>query len=105
MQVLLLYPSEYKTSKVDDLKGEVESLPGTVQAHSARCDLSKTDVANPVLSPLDEWLRAGAKIDISVDSSGTEVVKHLQNIQITDYEKVYNINVHVPILLSQALFP
>jgi 3-oxoacyl-[acyl-carrier protein] reductase len=76
-----------------------------VKAHSARCDLSKLDIADTILSALDEWLGADAKVDILVNNAGTEVVKRLEDIQVQDYEKVYNINIRAPILLTQALIP
>ncbi|KAL2210705.1 NAD(P)-binding protein [Sarocladium strictum] len=44
-------------------------------------------------------------MDILVNNAGTEVVKRLEDIQVSDYEKVYNINIRGPILLTQAIIP
>lgn len=91
--------------KVDDLKATIESLPGQPKAHGASCDLSQIEASDVIIEALDSWLGADAKVDILVNNAGTEVVKRLEDIEASDFQKVYDINIRAPILLTKALLP
>jgi 3-oxoacyl-[acyl-carrier protein] reductase len=45
------------------------------------------------------------KIDILVNNAGTERQRGLQEIQIEDYDAVYNLNIRGTILLTQSILP
>ena len=42
-------------------------------------------------------------IDILVNNAGMECVKRLEDIQLLDYQELYNLNVRAPILLTQEV--
>lgn len=103
---MLLYGSASSESKVQELKARIEALPGTPRkAYGARCDLSSPDCGETIVAALNEWLGAEAKIDILVNNAGTELVKRLADIEADDWQKVYDVNVRAPILLTKALIP
>jgi len=67
--------------------------------------LSKINGSEAIVSELDAWLGTGSRIDVLVNNAGTEVNKRLGEIDVADYDNVYNLNVRGIILLTQALLP
>jgi 3-oxoacyl-[acyl-carrier protein] reductase len=96
--VLLTYTSPSSEPLITTL---ISSLPTPCRV--IRVDLSRPSAPSTVLSALDEWLGPNAKIHILVNNAAVEVVKPLGEIEIEDYEKVYNLNVRGPLLLTQGV--
>lgn len=67
--------------------------------------MTSADAPVVILSALDTWLDHKSHIDILVKNAGVEVVRHLAVITPADYDKIYSLNVHAPIRLTQALLP
>ena len=104
-QVMLTYTSDSSASLVDELADEISKLPGSRPAYGCKVDLSKVDGPQAVLAGLDAWLGPDSRVDILVNNAAVEVVKGLGEIGTSDYDKVYNLNVRGPILLTQAILP
>ena len=104
---MLTYTSDSSAKLVDDLIAKINSmnLPSSPKTTPCKVDLSNPDGPNQIISTLNTWLGPGSHIDILVNNAAVEVVKPLGQISIPDYEKVYNLNIRGPILLTQALLP
>ncbi|KAK0616841.1 hypothetical protein B0T14DRAFT_538597 [Immersiella caudata] len=85
--LLLTYTSPSSDSLVTSL---ISTLP--TPCRSIRVDLSHPSAPSTILRALDEWLGPDSKIHILVNNAAVEVVKGLGEIEIEDYEKVYNLN-------------
>ncbi|KAK1754295.1 3-ketoacyl-acyl carrier protein reductase [Echria macrotheca] len=103
--VMLTYTSDSSSSKVEQLVSQISQLPGNPSARGCKVDLSSIDGPQIVLAELEAWLGADSRIHILVNNAGTEVVRPLADVTVADYEKVYNLNVRGPLLLTQALLP
>ena len=84
---------------------QISQLPNSPAARGCRADLSKINGSEAIVSELDAWLGTGSRIDVLVNNAGTEVNKRLGEIDVADYDNVYNLNVRGIILLTQALLP
>ncbi|KAK5654315.1 hypothetical protein OQA88_7493 [Cercophora sp. LCS_1] len=104
-KVMLTYTSDSSAKKVDDLITQINQLPTNPSAHSCKVDLSTLDAPTTVLAALDAWLGPSSRIDILVNNAGVEVVKGLNEFTISDYNKVYDLNVRGPLVLTSALLP
>lgn len=104
-QVMLTYTSDSSAKLVQELISQISNLPTRPAARGCKVDLSKVDGPKAVLSELDAWLGPNSRVDILVNNAGVEVVKGLGELDVPDYEKVYDLNVRGPILLTQALLP
>ena len=104
---MLTYTSDSSAKLVDDLIAKINSmnLPSSPRTTPCKVDLSNPDGPNQIISTLNTWLGPTSHIDILVNNAAVEVVKPLGQISIPDYEKVYNLNIRGPILLTQALLP
>ncbi|ROT36148.1 NAD(P)-binding protein [Sodiomyces alkalinus F11] len=103
--VLLVYTSESSTPKAEAVLGEIAALPTPPEASRVQVDLTSADAPAGILSALDSWLGPSSHVDILVNNAGVEVVKPLADTTPADYDKVYSLNVHAPIRLTQALLP
>ncbi|KAI1334431.1 3-ketoacyl-acyl carrier protein reductase [Xylariaceae sp. FL0016] len=103
--VILTYVSASSESQTKDICQQIESLPHKPEAFASRVDLSKLDGPQALLSNILKWKGDDLKIDILVNNAGVERVKSLEDIQIDDYNAVYDLNVRGPILLTQAILP
>ncbi|KAK4449554.1 3-oxoacyl-reductase [Podospora aff. communis PSN243] len=77
------------------------SLP--TPSRAVRVDLSHPSAPSTILSALDAWLGPTATINILINNAAVEIVKPLGDITLDDYEKVYNLNVRGPLMLTQAV--
>lgn len=104
---MITYTSDSSAKLVDDLIAKINDmhLPSKPKTRPYKIDLSKTDGPRHIISELDSWLGPISHIDILVNNVAVEVVKPLGEISVADYEKVYDLNIRGPILLTQALLP
>ncbi|KAK4165559.1 3-oxoacyl-reductase [Cladorrhinum sp. PSN259] len=98
--VLITYTSDSSLPLVESILPQI-STP----SHAVKVDLSSPSAPAIVLSALDSWLGPESHINILVNNAAVEVVKSLGDISIEDYDKVYNLNVRGPLLLTQGLLP
>ncbi|KAK0707624.1 dehydrogenase with different specificitie [Lasiosphaeris hirsuta] len=103
--VMLTYTSDSSAKLVDDLISQINQLPANPKARGCKVDLSKVRGPGLVIAELDAWLGPEGRIDILVNNAGVEVAKTLEEIDVADYDKVYNLNARGTILLTQALLP
>ncbi|ETS74412.1 hypothetical protein PFICI_14278 [Pestalotiopsis fici W106-1] len=103
--VVLAYASPSSEPKINNLKKRIESLPHRPVAYSVRADLGSVEGPGQIISELLQWTSNDLHLDILVNNAGLERVKSLAEIQIDDYDAVYNLNVRGIILLTQAVLP
>lgn len=92
----------------ESLKAEITTLPHQPRFHSIAGDLSSLETPAQIVASLTEWFSQDNRpvtIDILVNNAGVEVVKPLTDIQPSDYDKVYNLNIRSVIFLTQAILP
>ncbi|KAI4594068.1 hypothetical protein KJ359_008609 [Pestalotiopsis sp. 9143b] len=103
--VVLAYASPKSEAKVEALKKRIEALPHRPAAHPVRADLGSIDGPEQIITELRRWTNGKLFLDILVNNAGMERVKSLQEIQVDDYDAVYNLNVRGIIFLTQAVLP
>ncbi|KAK0630215.1 hypothetical protein B0T17DRAFT_489236 [Bombardia bombarda] len=103
--VMLTYTSESSTKRVEDLISQISSLPGAPKARGCKSDLTKINGPKAVIAELDAWLGLGSCVDILVNNAGVELNRSLGEIELDDYNQIFDLNVRAPILLTQALLP
>lgn len=103
--VMLVYTSESSTKLVQDLISKISQLPASPKARGCKADLSQLDGAEAIISELDAWLGPDSRIDILVNNAGVEVNKALGEIEVADYNEVYDLNIRGIIFSTQTLLP
>ncbi|KAK3388055.1 hypothetical protein B0H63DRAFT_432052 [Podospora didyma] len=103
--VMLIFTSDSSAKRVEDLCDQISQLPLRPRARACKVNLASFDAPGQILADLDAWMGPDSCIDILVNNAGIEVVKGLGEIEVADYDKVYDLNVRAPILLTQALLP
>lgn len=75
--------------------------------HTVRVDLSTRQGARDLVANLIQWRGKDQNltIDILINNAGVENVKTLSEIEIEDYDQVFDLNVRGVILLTQAVLP
>lgn len=103
---MLTYTSDSSAKKVDDLIAQINQLPTKPpSARGCKVDLSTLDGPTAIIAELDAWLGPDSRIDILVNNAGVEVVKNLDQFSVADYNKVFDLNVRGPLILTHALLP
>ncbi|KAJ3572278.1 hypothetical protein NPX13_g5106 [Xylaria arbuscula] len=103
--VIITYVSSKSEARVKKICASIEALPHKPSARRLQVDLSSLTAPEVVTSSLLEWRSKDLKLDILVNNAGTEKVKDLGEIDVSDYNAVFNLNVRGVILLTQALVP
>ncbi|KAK2775769.1 3-oxoacyl-(acyl-carrier-protein) reductase [Colletotrichum kahawae] len=104
--VMLLYTSDSSTPQITALLPQIASPPHSPPATSCQADLPVPSPPSTVLAALSAWPAAEAgKLDILINSAGTELNAPLGSITPSDFASVYDLNVRAPLLLTQALLP
>lgn len=80
-------------------------MPHKPLVYSVRADLGTIQGAKQIIDDLQQWAHGNFHLDILVNNAGVERVKSLAEIQVEDYDAVYNLNVRGIILLTQAVVP
>lgn len=102
---MLTYTSPSSTPLVDTLLSQIRQLPSNPPACACQADLTALSAPSTILSALDTWLGPSSPVHILINNAGVDLVKPLGEISVSDYEKVYHLNVRAPLLLTQALLP
>lgn len=102
---MLVYTSDSSGKKVKDLISQISKLPASPKSRGCQTDLSTVDGPKAILAELDAWLGPESRVNILVNCAGVEVNKSLSEIEVADYDKVYDVNVRGAILLTQAILP
>ncbi|KAI0148385.1 3-ketoacyl-acyl carrier protein reductase [Xylariaceae sp. FL1272] len=103
--VVITYVSEKSSQRVEQTLTKITALPHKPLAHSVRIDLSTISGPTALKDDLLAWSNGDLRLKILVNNAGLERVKSLGEIEIEDYDAVYNLNVRAPMLLTQALLP
>lgn len=104
-QVVLAYASPSSEAKINAIVEKIQALPHKPAVHVVRADLSSVDGPKEVLASLLRWKGSDLHLDILVNNAGLERVKSLAEIQLEDYDAVFDLNVRGIILLTQAVLP
>ncbi|GJN79963.1 hypothetical protein PLIIFM63780_003487 [Purpureocillium lilacinum] len=103
VKVVATYVSPSSKDAMQDLVEQVKRMKGSSDCYGVRADLSDSSSAKTIV---DETVAAfGPHIDIVVNNAGIEVVKPLSEIEVSDFNNVYNVNVLAPILLMRQVKP
>ncbi|KAI1259111.1 3-ketoacyl-acyl carrier protein reductase [Xylariaceae sp. FL1019] len=103
--VVITYVSERSKQRVGKTCTRITSLPHKPSAHSMRVDLSTISGPTALKDGLLSGNNGNLKVNILINNAGLEKVKPLGEIEVEDYDAVYNLNVRGPMLLTQALLP
>ncbi|KAI0132966.1 3-ketoacyl-acyl carrier protein reductase [Xylariales sp. AK1849] len=103
--VVMAYASPSSEAKVEALSNRIEALPHKPATYSVRADLGTIDGPSEVVANVLKLTDNKLKLDILVNNAGLERVKSLAEIQVDDYNAVYDLNVRGTILLTQAVLP
>ncbi|KAI3317059.1 3-ketoacyl-acyl carrier protein reductase [Xylariaceae sp. AK1471] len=103
--VVITYVSAKSETRVREISEKIQALPHKPSVHATRVDLSTLDGPEVLVSNLLAWSGKNLAIDILVNNAGLEKVKALGEIEVDDYDAVYNLNVRGVILLTQAILP
>jgi NAD(P)-dependent dehydrogenase (short-subunit alcohol dehydrogenase family) len=89
--------------KEDELKNVVQAINdagGT--AHSYVLDVSDED---NVRQTVDNIITEHGRIDVLINNAGTDKTLSIEDISTSDWERVVNVNLHGPFLLSKTVYP
>ncbi|KAI5918050.1 3-ketoacyl-acyl carrier protein reductase [Camillea tinctor] len=110
--VLFTYVTPRSEARALSICGAVSALPHRPVARAFRVDLSGLEGAGVLLGEMQKAWGEERKgqgdefgVDVLVNNAGCERVKALGEIEMEDYDAVYNLNVRGVILLTQALLP
>ncbi|KAK8042395.1 3-ketoacyl-acyl carrier protein reductase [Apiospora phragmitis] len=116
--VALAYTSPSSEPLVCALAERIRALPHAAPTFTVQADLSTTEGPLHLIRNLQAQFRAAAHtgdgivhpqrpfvIDILVNNAGCERVVPLGQIDVADYNEVYDVNVRGVILLTQAALP
>ncbi|GKZ20567.1 hypothetical protein AbraIFM66951_005892 [Aspergillus brasiliensis] len=106
--VCMTYVSSTSAQAIADLRTKITTqLPHSPTTWSIQADLSIPTGASEVISHLKSQVSTTTplKIDILVNNAGIEIVNHLAETTIADYDKVFNLNVRGTLLMTQAVLP
>jgi len=102
-KVVVTYTSAGSSNGVDELISKIRNLNNGSDALGVRVDLREVSAAQEIVeATLSSF---GPQIDILVNNAGVELVKPLQDITVSDFSYVYDLNVRAPMLLLQAVLP
>ncbi|KAK8080285.1 NAD(P)-binding protein [Apiospora hydei] len=117
-RVALAYTSPSSEAQVRALAERIRALPYAAPTFAVQADLSTTEGPSHLIMNLQAQFRAAAHtgdgvahpqrpfvIDILVNNAGCERVVPLGQIDVADYNEVYDVNVRGVILLTQAALP
>ncbi|KAK7997410.1 SURF4-domain-containing protein [Apiospora arundinis] len=116
--VALAYNSPSSEPQVRALAERIRALPRAAPTFTVQADLSTTEGPLHLIRNLQAQFRAAAHtgdgvvhpqkpfvIDVLVNNAGCERVVPLGQIDVADYNEVYDVNVRGVILLTQAALP
>ncbi|KAK6828268.1 3-ketoacyl-acyl carrier protein reductase [Apiospora arundinis] len=116
--VALAYNSPSSEPQVRALAERIRALPRAAPTFTVQTDLSTTEGPLHLIRNLQAQFRAAAHtgdgvvhpqkpfvIDVLVNNAGCERVVPLGQIDVADYNEVYDVNVRGVILLTQAALP
>ncbi|KAI0595630.1 NAD(P)-binding protein [Biscogniauxia sp. FL1348] len=114
--VFFTYVTQRSETLARDICRAVSALPHQPRVRAFRVDLSREEAAGQLLEEMrkawSEEKREGEGkgeqefgIDVLVNNAAVERVKMLGEIQLEDYNTVFDLNVRGVILLTQALLP
>ncbi|KAK7958583.1 hypothetical protein PG988_013431 [Apiospora saccharicola] len=116
--VALAYTSPSSEPQIRALAERIRALPRAAPSFTVQADLSTTEGPHHLIMNLQAQFRAAAHtgdgivhpqrpfvIDIMVNNAGCERVVPLGEIDVADYNEVYDVNVRGVILLTQAALP
>jgi len=102
-KVVITYTSPNSKSKAEDLVKEIQSYGNGSDAIAVGGDLGKVETPDHIVK---QTLGAfGDKIDILVNNAGVEIQKPMVEITAEDHDKLYNVNVRAPHLMTRAVAP
>ncbi|KAH6647356.1 dehydrogenase [Truncatella angustata] len=103
--VVLAYASPRSEEKISNLTAKIGALSHKPAVHAVRADLGSVEGPGDIIANLLQWTDNKLHLDILVNNAGVERVKSLSEIQVEDYNAVYDLNVRGIILLTQAVLP
>lgn len=102
-KVVITYTSPNSKAKAEDLIKEIKSHGNGADAIAVGGDLGKPETPEHIVEQTIEAF--GDKIDILVNNAGIEIQKPVTEITAEDHDKLYNINVRAPHLMTKAVTP
>lgn len=89
--------------KEDQVKSVVQAINdagGT--AYSYLLDVRNED---DVRQTVDDIMAEHGRVDVLINNAGTDVTLSIEDLSIADWERVVEVNLHGPFLLSKAIYP
>lgn len=104
--ILAIYTSDSSTKLTADLCSELTSQH-RVQAHGVKADLGTETAAQAIIAAAKEHFTKDGKlsIDILVNNAGVGGDYPLESVPVSEFHRIYAVNVLAPILVTQAALP
>jgi len=102
-RVVLSYTSANSKSKAENTVNEIKSYGNGSDAIAVCGDLGQVETPDDIVKQTLEAF--GPHIDILVNNAGVELQKPMVEITAADHDKLYNVNVRAPHLLTRAVTP
>ena len=93
-----LFLTGTNNEKLKSLTGHLTENYPDITISSKSCDLTNISEINDLINQIRNEFKI---IDILINSAGNFIIKPLDNCEIEDYEKIFNLNVRAPMLLSK----
>jgi len=102
-KVVITYTSPNSKSKAEELVKEIKSYGNGSDAIAVGGDLGQVGTPDHIVKQTLEAF--GPKIDVLVNNAGVEIQKPMVEITAEDHDKLYNVNVRAPHLMTRAVAP
>ncbi|EAU31962.1 conserved hypothetical protein [Aspergillus terreus NIH2624] len=103
VKVSITYSSPRSEARLTALIQTIGALGNGSSAIAIKADLR--DPQSPSRIVAETVQHFGEHIDILVNNAGVELVKPMQDVTVTDFHFVYDLNVRAPMLMMQAVLP
>ncbi|KAH8889445.1 dehydrogenase [Thozetella sp. PMI_491] len=103
--VCITYVSERSSASAQELADKIRALPHKPAAYAIRADLSTLEGPSDIINSMRTATNGNLQIHILVNNAALEKVKALGDIDVEDYNQVFDLNVRGTILLTQAALP
>ncbi|PYI06059.1 putative short chain dehydrogenase/ reductase [Aspergillus sclerotiicarbonarius CBS 121057] len=104
--ILATYTSDSSTKLTADLCSELTVQHG-VRAHGVQADLGTETAAQTIIAAAKEHFTKDGKltVDILVNNAGVGGDYPLETVPVSEFHRIYAVNVLAPILVTQAVLP
>ncbi|NJL85881.1 MAG: SDR family oxidoreductase [Leptolyngbyaceae cyanobacterium SM1_1_3] len=93
---------------VADLRLELaESVAATIQANHVSATAIALDVSNPsqIQAAVEQVLERYGQIDVLVNNAGIDVTLSIEELALSQWQQVIDVNLNEPFYMAKAVFP